>query len=177
MKKNTLFLFAFYLLIACGSKEQKAEPPVEKPVINDTLPKHIGLIEFDPSIDTLSFEVCHEDFVYAHFHHKYLSIQGEKPTITNEFQERFKPSSTPENGFITIRFIVNCEGKTGRFRMIEMDENYELKTFSEELSSQIFGITKSLEGWDILDEGGTKLDYTRYLTFRIQDGKITDILP
>ncbi|MEO0330599.1 MAG: hypothetical protein AAF223_02790 [Bacteroidota bacterium] len=143
----------------------------------DELPMHIGLIEYDPKSDTLNFKVCHEDFLYPHFHHLDVSYAGEKPAMVNKYKTLFKPSKKLENGYITIRFIVNCEGEAGRFRVIEMDKNYKLKNFSNELVIQLYEITRSLEGWDVLERDNQSYDYVRYITFKIQNGEIKDIMP
>ncbi|WKN42288.1 hypothetical protein [Tunicatimonas pelagia] len=143
----------------------------------DKLPKHIGLIEYDPKSDTLNFEVCHEDLLYPYFHHLDVSYAGEKPAMVDKYKTLFKPSAKPENGYITIRFIVNCTGEAGRFRVIEMDENYTLKSFSNELVTQLYEITRSLEGWDVLESDNQSYDYVRYITFKIHNGEIKDIMP
>lgn len=139
--------------------------------------KHIGLIEYDPMVDTLSFNVCNENSVYPYFHHKELSFKGEKPAMVNEYTMRFEPTGKQESGYITIRFIVNCNGETGRFRVIQMDESYDLKSFNNNLVGQLLEITQSLKGWDVLYEDGRSYDYVRYVTFKIQQGKIMDIMP
>lgn len=141
--------------------------------------KHIGSIPHNPAIDTLDFEVCHEDLVLPYFHHLEVSIEGEKPAMANQYKTQFKASNKQESGYITIRFIVNCKGEAGRFRIIQMDEAYNLKTFSDELVQQLYKITKSLKGWDIFtsENNNYSYDYIRYLTFKIEKGELKDIMP
>ena len=138
----------------------------------------IGHIEFDPKIDTLDFKLCHADLISPHSPHEGVGYEGEKPAIIREFEQGFKPlSHSDEDGYVTIRFLVNCEGEAGMYRIIEMDENYQLKEFSSDLADQILSITTSLKGWKPGFYDNEVYDYYQYLTFKISDGDIVDILP
>lgn len=139
--------------------------------------EHIGLIKYDPKIDTLAFETCHEDQIYPYFHHHGVSFKGEKPQMVREYKALFRPPKKKENGYITIRFIVNCKGEAGRFRLVQMDSNYNPNSFSEELSIQLLNITKSLKGWDVLSVEDVEYDYIRYVTFKVRNSEIIEILP
>lgn len=165
MKKYAVFLMVL-TLASCNTETKEA-----------AIPSHIGLIAFDPQIDTLGFKVCNENMMYPYFHHKNLSFKGEKPAMVRHYERHFTPVNESENGYVTIRFVVNCDGEAGRFRVIQMDESYQHKSFSDGLASQLLTLTASLEGWDILTEEGTSYDYVRYLTFKIQQGNVTALLP
>ncbi|ELR73228.1 hypothetical protein C900_04739 [Fulvivirga imtechensis AK7] len=88
------------------------------------------------------------------------------------------PENSAESGLIRMRFIVNCEGKAGKFEMLELDNDYKKKEFDPAISSQIFEITERLQDWKPgRDEHGQPIDTYRLLTFRINNGKIIDIFP
>lgn len=165
MRYSTSFFVLITIILGCNNQEKRK------------LQNHIGLIEYDPKIDTSEFIVCHEDLIYPYFHHHDLSIAGEKPALVQEFRNNYKSPGSKESGYITIRFIVNCKGKAGRFRVIGMDDNYEPITFNKEIVSQLHQITSSLEGWDVLSGDSHTFDYVRYLTFKIQNGELKEILP
>jgi len=78
---------------------------------------------------------------------------------------------------IRIRFIVNCAGDTGRFRILGMDKDYKQKEFSPSITDQILSITKSLTGWKTKTSNGETYDYYQYLIFKIDKGQIKEILP
>jgi len=73
--------------------------------------------------------------------------------------------------------MVNCEGKTGRFRAEELDNNYEPKKFSSDLVNTLLSKTKSLNKWIPATYDDRKYDYYKYLTFKIVDNQIETILP
>lgn len=99
--------------------------------------------------------------------------------MVNQYKTLFKASNKKESGYITIRFIVNCKGEAGRFRVIQMDKDYQLTSFSEELVLQLYNITTSLKGWEIFtsENNNYSYDYIRYLTFKIEKGELKDIMP
>ena len=72
---------------------------------------------------------------------------------------------------------MNCEGKTGMFRVQQMDENYKETFFDKRFTNQLLEFTKSLNEWIPKEYLGIKINYYQYLTFKIKDGKISEILP
>lgn len=159
------------LLTAFVACKQKANS-------RQTYPGQIGDIEFDEKLDDPQFKICNKFVVQYYNFGKGLQYQGEKLKIREAFQGFKETHSIDDSGYITIRFVVNCEGKTGMFRIQEMSDNYEPKKFSDDLKTQLLKITKSLNGWIVsIDEGGSKLDYYQYLTFKFESGKIIEIMP
>ena len=98
--------------------------------------------------------------------------------ILTVLMQQYDPEKAArESGLIRIRFIVNCKGETGRFRVLAMNPDYQEKAFDESITSQLLTITKGLNGWKPKEFRGTVYDYYQYLIFKIQDGKIVKILP
>jgi hypothetical protein len=103
---------------------------------------------------------------------------GEKSSILNTFKSKYETfSDSDQNGFIRLRFIVNCEGKTGRFRVLQSDENFEEIEFDKKIVNQLVAITKGIENWEIFYRKDDPIDYYMYLIFKIKDGQLTEILP
>ena len=85
-------------------------------------------------------------------------------------------ASKNTNGYVTIRFLVNCEGKTGLFRTQQLNENYTEENFDRDFIENL-SFTKSLYGWITKEVQRRKSDYYQYLTYKITDGKVSEILP
>jgi len=169
---KVLTLILCSILFSCS--ETKSESKTEKQYFND-----LGEIPFDEQLDDENFKLCHEDltipFNYGGFG---LVYDGEKKKLVETINDKFSYQKTKgQTGFITIRFIINCEGQTGRFRVIEMDLNLKEKKFDKKISSQILNITKELDGWKSLERWEKKWDVQQYLTFKFKDGVLIDILP
>lgn len=167
---NHCFLISILLLIfSCKSREVNTE----------RYPPMVGDITFDQQMDDPDFKVCNENQVLQYYNfNKGLQYKGEKAAINQHFNAGLKNKSLlGESGFLTIRFIVNCEGNTGWFRTEGMDKDYEEKEFNKELVDEILKLTKQLDGWVIGTIDTHPLDYYQYLTFKIVDGKLIEIMP
>jgi|SRR6478609_10982791 len=143
-------------------------------------PDHVGDIAFDAKFDDPTFKICSEHSVHHQYYNfgKGVQYKGEKPAIEKHFKEVYSNKMQGETGYITIRFVVNCDGKTGRFRVQEMNNNYESKIFNKSLVARLLTLTKQLNGWIIgIDSNNKKVDYYQYLTFKIENGKLLEILP
>lgn len=150
---------------------------------NEYPPRHIGDIEFDPKMDNSDFKLCIPEYI-AHYMSSDLSgnsaidYKGEKYQIEKTFREKYHSKiAKKESGYIRIRFVVNCEGKTDRFRIFQADENYLETEFDKSITDQIINISKSLNGWNVKKYKEQPLDYYQYLIFKIKGGQIVKILP
>jgi hypothetical protein len=128
------------------------------------------------------FYVCN-DLIYQNnpIHRYYYSApvyNGGIYNITKTYNLKYrKPEDIKESGLIRIRFLINCKGETGRFEMIEMDNNYVIKTFHASISTQILNICKALNEWTPGRRNNVNLDSYKFLTFKIKDSEIIEIFP
>jgi len=174
MNKTNYFLLVLtcYGIISCQTKTQ--DTTQSEPL------RHVGDILENPTIDTTNFQPCEEHFAHQYYNFSNsIQYEGEKAAVIDFVYNEFESdSSNQDNGYMTIRFMVNCKGQSGRFRIYEMDNNYELMSFDKSLVNQISGIVKRLDGWKIgVRDNGDAYDYYQYLTFKISKGQITDIMP
>lgn len=166
--KRTFLVILYLITLSCSETKNQKE------YFND-----LGEIPFDGQLDDENFKVCHEDltipFNYGGFG---LIYEGEKKQLVKTIRDKFNyPKTDGQTGFITIRFIINCEGQTGRFRVIEMDLGLKAKKFDKDISTQILSITKGLDGWKSPERWEKVWDVQQYLTFKFEDGALIDILP
>ena len=141
--------------------------------------EYIGNITFDEKTDRKDFILCDENHVYQYFNDsKGFQYEGEKLAIEEEFQKKYNVENIKkENGWVRIRFVVNCNGESDRFRILTANYDYKPIEIDKNITSQLLSITKSLNGWIPKAINGKKIDYYQYLTFKIKDGKIDEILP
>ena len=165
---KTQLCYLAIILLSCNSQQ------------NSKTSRWLDDIQYDKKIDKKNFVVCDEDNVFQYFNlGDAIHYKGDKPMIINEFIANYDSTKVKrESGLIRIRFIVNCEGETDRFRMMQSDLNYKEKVFDKNISDQLMAITKGLDGWGKKEKkDGTSVDYWQYLTFKIIDGKIVKIIP
>ncbi|MBP6811712.1 MAG: hypothetical protein KA138_09340 [Saprospiraceae bacterium] len=161
-------ILLFMLFINCMNIQLFAQ---ETRWIDDIVP--------DSALDDSSFKICNaEEQIIQYFNDgNGVQYKNGKPAIDSIFLSAYQPLDINESGIIRIRFVVNCSGETGRFRLLSADLNYQPYQFSSEITSQLLRITKSMEGWLPKIWKDTKIDYYQYLIFKIEKGKLTHILP
>lgn len=162
-------IILLFLLFSCKNTSNKQSTYLE----------NVGIILKDESEDDPNFQPCQEDYSLFYYQvdnsdHLY---KGEKPAIVKAFDDIDLPVMDQNDGYVTIRFLVNCKAETGRFRVEQVDFDYKDKKFEGELVAQLLEKTKQLDGWSPATREGYKCDFYKYLTFKIIDNQIVDILP
>lgn len=165
---NYILMIVVLLMFSC----QAPQAPKSKYL------RWVGDIAYDANVDSPTFTICNEDHVPQYFNFsKGMQYLGEKPALVAEVNRRYKPVNVNQSGLVRIRFVVNCKGKTGRFRMQAMDWDYQPHEFDSQITDQLLTITKSLSGWEKLTNNTNPKDYYQYLIFKIDNGALIEILP
>ncbi|HNR20586.1 MAG TPA: hypothetical protein PKN75_14750 [Bacteroidia bacterium] len=128
--------------------------------------------------DGVTFKLCNtEAQIIQYFNNgKGAEYLGGKPAIDSLFFTSYHKVHTDISGMIRIRFVVNCLGETGRFRLLSADSNYQPVVFPDAVNSQLMQITKSMNGWQTKLWKDVKIDYYQNLIFRIEQGQLTNII-
>ncbi len=177
--KNVYWLLL--ALCACaGPAKQTTEQPTSANAIKESnYLRWVGDSEFDSLQDDANFKLCSsEQNVIQYFNvGAAMEYEGEKPVLVRHFKENYQPVDTEQSGLIRIRFVVNCNGETGRFRLTQSNFDYKEITFDQQITEQLLSLTKALNGWKTKFNEGQPADYYQYLIFKIQKGDLTEIMP
>ncbi len=165
----------YFIIVLAASLYSCAQSTNEKSGYLD----HVGDTKFNIEIDDPTFKVCDEGRVFQYYNFsKGLQYKGEKPAIDRSFKDKFiSKTLSGESGFLTIRFVVNCKGQTGWFRVQGMNNDFKEKKFNQALVDGLLKLTKELDGWIIGGDEKNKVDYYQYLTFKLLDGNLIEIMP
>ncbi len=106
---------------------------------------------------------------------KFIGGKGALFELLETTLDKSKPKG--ESGYLTFRFVVNCEGKAGWFTTEEADLDYQRKSFSSECKNHLYDILSSVEKWKMLTIRDQVRDAYVYITFKLKNGKIIEILP
>lgn len=177
-KKSNYFLILFYssclLFYSCTSVSQHGTED------DTSYPRMIGDIEFDPRLDDSLFQLCHSDSSLVQYYAFGEKTYGEeKIAIERLINEKYNQDITPnETGLLRVRFVVNCKGETGRFRLLGMNPNYTPRDFDPSITNQIIDIIQSLDQWKVFKNNrGREIEYYQYLIFKIESGEIKELMP
>lgn len=158
----------FLLFWSCASQQEATA----------SYPPNVGDSQFDPTLDDKRFKVCNGQNVLQYYNFgKGVQFEGEKQKIDAHFAPMKKQKYGDDSGFITIRFIVNCEGKTGRYWIQSMNNDYQPDEFDKSLITKLLSSTQSLEGWKVGEFDGRRFDYYQHLIFKIENGRLIEIMP
>jgi hypothetical protein len=135
----------------------------------------VGDIAYDAAIDNKDFFLCYDietNQYYSLSAHYVLDDQF----IYNHFSNPILANSGI-SGYITLRFLINCEGKIGRFRVLQAGPNLEAITFPKEVTDSFLTNLAKITNWPPFSYEGKYYDAYMYLTFKMENGKIEEILP
>src|SRR5690606_23833584 len=81
-----------------------------------------------------------------------------------------------ESGWLTYRLAVNCRGEAAIFQVKGIDGDYKACQFDPRTRQLLWEAVESLEDWRPGKLDGQAVDSYIHITFKIQDGKIAQIL-
>ncbi|MBA3827536.1 MAG: hypothetical protein H0X33_01225 [Taibaiella sp.] len=85
------------------------------------------------------------------------------------------PKNFKGSGYVTVKFVVNCEGEKNCYHIYETDGRYQPIHFAKEITEPLLQFVKQLGPWPRAT--GKYRDYFAFLAFKIKDGVITNIIP
>lgn len=171
MKAIFCFILFSFTLFSCQTEKKVSK-----------YPNTVGDITFDEKLDETGFKKCgigkDKPFSFQYYNvSQEFDYKGEKIAIEEKLKKENISSEKKINGYITVRFLVNCEGKTGLFRVKHLDSDLKDVALDQDMENKLLKFTKSLNGWVPKKIEGLKLDYYQYLTYKIEDGKVSEVLP
>jgi hypothetical protein len=118
---------------------------------------------------------------YAYFY----SVNGKYPENSASLLKKVqlflqqKNENYVNSGYITFRFIVDCDGKPlPKTQVLQTDEKYAACHFNKNLVNELFAFFKTLDKWVIArSKAGYPYSYKAFLTFKIKNGKVINIIP
>jgi len=134
----------------------------------------VGDIFYDSAMDSAEFNSC-GDYQILQYYQVGTYYQSGKKAIKTELLPKVKTDGLPQNGLLTVRFVVNCNGETGYFRTKMIDANIKEIEVPLEASKPIYALIAELKGWVPGQIYGNPTDSYAQIAFKLEDGKITDI--
>lgn len=134
-------------------------------------------IDPDSALLNEGFIVCNENRIAQYYNTPELPYPNGKNNFRNYINKTYVNQNYTDSGYLNIRFIINCEGDVGRFIVHENSLDLEPKSFNEDLKNQLFKLTSEIEGWKPIVLYESTRDSYMYVSYRIEDGEITEIIP
>lgn len=146
--------------------------------LNYLTTNNVGDIDFDSSIDSNSFTLCNKDRVFQYYSVN-TSYVGKRKVVREEILKYLSDKNVQfdkKSGYITFRFIVNCKGQSGRYRVKMIDRSLKETVFKKLEVQKLKNAVKILNLWKpkTFKDGSTYDSYNQ-IHFKIEKGVIIDI--
>ncbi len=142
--------------------------------------KRVAYIDPNQTMDNNpSFKICGKETIIKDYYNCDLrgELIGGKGSWKRILEKHLNPDLLrKESGYLTYRFVINCEGETGRFRTEQADLNFNKKTFNPTTIDHLYQIVKMQKDWQPC-KSDKVYDAYAYITFKLEDGKIIELLP
>ncbi|WP_109301607.1 hypothetical protein [Aquimarina sp. AU474] len=152
---------------------------VGKHTINtEKYPHYIGYLDPQKTVSSTNFEICSEERIFkTHHGAPKIAYAINKGVFKNNILSAYTNSQFTDSGYLNFRFIINCKGEPGRFEVIQMDLNLEETKLHKKLVDQFFELTAQSRHWNIFTYKEEARDYYMYVSYKIENGEISEILP
>lgn len=155
-----------------------------KAFCQNTVPQHlnvkekIGWIPFDRSLDNSNFKVCDEFNIEEYYQVNPFYGEG-LPSIRKYISSHQLELEAlcKKDGYVIVRFVINCQGQTDRFRTKFMLLNYtEENNVNAELQKKIIQLIRNMGNWTPGKYDGKTYDCYQHLKFIFKNSKLVDVL-
>ena len=150
-------------------------------VENKPYKNYIGYIDQNNSLLNNKFKLCGDGFIQKTYNGAgleayYISKKHFRDQVVEKFNKKNKYN---DSGYLNFRFLVNCEGNAGWFEIIEMNLDLVESPLNKNLVYELLAFTSNSKHWNILKykKDNTPYNYYNYISYRIENGKITEIIP
>lgn len=138
----------------------------------------VGVIEEGSFWEEDEFELCYKEKIFPGYYGRTNSgFSKSRDTLNNYFNTHFDNNGfTNATGYITVRFIINCKGETGRYEIKEVGPDFKKTKFNKYLTEHILDLVKNLETWTAVRFQGYDYDSFYHITFKLENGELVEIL-
>ncbi|PTX64116.1 hypothetical protein C8N46_101726 [Kordia periserrulae] len=168
MKANKTYIYIALLLVFLSCNSKKETEVTQKPEYLDD----IGDTTFNPALDNANFKFCDSTNVL----HKRASVAytGGITAMEKELIKKYKkqPAFESFTGYFFIRFAVNCNNESGRFRWEIVDEEFKETSCPKALEEEIISTVKSLQQWNYPIYRGKSYDGYTFIIVKLKNGNI-----
>ena len=141
-------------------------------------PNYIGFIDSNTALLNQTYSLCGDGTIHkTHHGAPFDAYEGNKRTFTESVLKTYKNKGYTDSGYVNFRFLVNCEGNPGWFEIIQINQEYEEVSLNKQMVDQLLNITSDPSHWAIYSSDGIARNYYHYVSYKIENGEITAILP
>lgn len=140
-------------------------------------PQNVEYIDPDKALYSQGFEICNEDRIAQYYNPERATYVKGKNGLRKFILSNYENKGYSDSGYLNIRFVINCKGETGRYIIHENDLDLEPTQLDSNMVGQLFELTLQLDKWNPVFYREKNWDSYMYISYRIENGEIIEILP
>lgn len=150
----------------------------KSPPDKEKYPNYIGYINQDAALLNDLYGLCEDKRIYYVYNGaSYRAYSTNKGYFKKNILKKYTAKGYNDSGYLNFRFLVNCEGNPGWFEIIQTDLNLEKTELNTDMVAQLLQLTADPSHWNTLYVEENPIDYYMYVSYRIENGAIVEILP
>ncbi len=107
-----------------------------------------------------------------------IHYKGGKYALWKAIRPQLDPAQLKgASGYLTFRFVINCSGEAGRFITEAAGLDFQTARFPQATTEHLGAVTASLTEWVPAHHRGEPADAYAYLTYKLKDGELVELLP
>ena len=169
--RNNIFLPILYILLSLFSLGCLKESTVQLPSMDHDL----SYIPYDAKFDNPNYIICDSTKIYSG--RNGLQYIGGPKKLREDITSKYLSNQVYDtfSGYIVIRFLVNCEGKSGRYRAQSLNLDFSPLRAPSDLLNNSIELFKSLDYWTKPYINDSR-EYSKFINLKISNGKIQHVL-
>ena len=141
--------------------------------------EHVGFIDIKDAPKDKNFKACFEENIFPYYYSRSpASFSYGKDSLKKYFHKKYNNFEDVScSGYVTARFVINCEGEAGRFIVHQVGPDYVQKKLNPKIVNNLLEAVQALEDWKPIQFFDDKYDSFFHLSFKIEGGDLVEILP
>lgn len=145
---------------------------------NKPFKNYVGYIDQSKALLNDTYKLCNDgSLLHTYSSAGLKAYKGTKKKFRDTLNKEFNTNTYTDSGYVNFRFLVNCEGNAGWFEIIEMDLDLKEQPMNNKLVNELLEFTSGQERWNVLSYQNKPQNYYMYVSYRIENGKVTEIIP
>ncbi|WP_423996860.1 hypothetical protein [Maribacter sp. IgM3_T14_3] len=184
VKITVIVLSSLLLIAAAGYGYLYYTYKIKYVPSKDLYKKRVAYIDTKKALFSENFKICDSTRIVDYYNyapgdsiHRRTQYTTNKNGLRKEVLSKYVNKDYKDSGYLNFRFIVNCKGEAGAYVIHENDLDLHPKKFNTNLVSQLLNITVELKKWKPNYMYGAERDSYMYISYRIENGEITEIIP
>ena len=143
----------------------------------EAFPNNVEYIDPSTALFNDGFEVCNESRIAQYYNPQRATYSEGKNGLRKFILSHYVNRNYRDFGYLNIRFVINCKGEAGRYVIHQNSLDLEPTQLNEDMVAQLFELTRQLKNWKPNYIRNEYMDSYMYISYRIENGEITEIIP